>query len=191
MITLSDTPRVRHYRRAEEELAGWDVRISTSALDQHVACQLSDLSYVRADEMTDYEYAPYMDAIIEATVPERMRVDGTGPWTLTQCACCRRPDCILLCTCRPAPCAATQDDPSRCSTSPSGEGQQVVFREMTVRDYHRVAPYHLLDQYALVELLTGGDVDEWPWGLYRTVLTAIQRSRRNPTWPRSAGPPSR
>ena len=172
-VELSEAPLVRHYRRAEEELAGWDVEISTSALDQHVVCQLTGLTYVRADEMTEYEYGEYMDAILLATQPAQMRVEGVGPWTLTPCTCCRERNCALLCTCgRECECAG---------------GEPVVFREMTVRDYHRVAPYHVLDQYALVAMLTGGDVDDMPWAVYRTVQAAIQRSRRNPTWPRKAG----
>lgn len=169
-------PLVGHYRRAERELSAWQMQaggepVTQSRLDMHVASQLLGSSYAELRYMSQRQYYPQQQVISEATYPIRMRVAGTGPWTLSECNCCQT--CGLLCTCQPSPCS--EPDCQKASAT--------SFREMMTEDYHHVAPNHIMDQYALVELLTEQPVEDWPYSRYRTVAVAIQRSFTDPFWP--------
>lgn len=175
-VELHGTPTVRHYRLAERDLAALGVQATTSALDQHVVCQLSDLTYAQVDAMADiWDYQPYATALAEAIRPVRVRAEGIGPWTLTSCGCCMAPECIPICTCGAA-----------CDPGPDADcgDWTVTFRPVTPRDYHVAAPYHVMDTYRLAELVTGESVDDLEWRRYRTLNAAITRAQYDPFWPR-------
>ena len=174
-------PLVKHYRLAERELSAWALEggkpVTTSNLDMHVASQLLGVSYANLDKMTFRQYKPYADVISAATYPEFVRVMGTGPWKLVPLGDPYQPcqiDCGLICTC--------PFSPSEIEFLDTDIGA-IEFREMLTEDYHAVAPYNIMDQYALAERLLGKKIDEMPQSLFRTVSVAIQRSFNDPFWP--------
>ena len=174
-------PLVKHYKAAELELSAWAQEggkpVTTSNLDMHVAGQLLGTSYAKLDRMTFRQYKPYLDIIAEATYPERMRVLGTGPWKLVPLGDPFKPcevNCGILCTC-PFPSFETE--------FLNTDAGAIEFREMLTEDYHAVAPYNIIDQYALAERLLGHKIDDMPQARFRTLAVAIQRSFTDPFWP--------
>ena len=183
MIALRDTPMAKHYRAAELELHAWANNggdpVTPSLIDMHVLSQLTDFNYLQLDRMDMFEYQPLLEELLLVTMMPSGKVIGNGPWTINVCSCCVS-GCGLLCFC---------EKECTCGPDKTPNQQELFrFRPMKSRDLHVVAVgRQMQDTYKRAELLTGKPVDDMPYGEFRLLDMAINRSISNPFWPRGQG----
>lgn len=167
------TPLVRHYRLAQRELEAWAAHTGESPtpalLDFHVAGQLYDTTFARLRAMPAPQSRPYLLAVLSSIRHPQLRIEGTGPWTFTEVEDCA--DGQRLCHCVNDACP---------QFGAAAGGRVITMREMMTEDYFQVAPYHVVDVYALVEILTGEMIDEWEYGLYRAIGDAAMLAMSSP-----------
>ena len=169
-------PTAGHYKKAELELRTWEsnggLPATDTRIDMHVIGQLSEYTYSQLDRMAFRTYAPLLEELHLATLMPPVRVNGLGPWTLWHCECCVDV-CGLICFCG-----------RECSCDGKMLGS---FREFMTADLHVTAlNRQVVDIHSRVAMLTGmsaGDVADMPYGDFRLVNMAIERSLTDPFWP--------
>lgn len=169
-----ETPLVKHFMYAEQELRSWQMEPITSRLDQHVLSQLTDWTYLQLQNAEYYEFANELGQMGLLSVPVNMRVEGTKPWKLYVCDCCNKQDdktkrCGQLCTCG-----------FECTC---GSTEFYNLRPLRGADMHVVAPTSWMNRWRAVQVLCGlPDISEMPYAVFNTLELAVNRSLNSPFW---------
>ena len=163
-----ETPKLRHYNLARQELTLWREPINQARLDRHVFCQLTNRAYHEVGKLPYAAVREERMAFNEAIVPVLMKRIGSGPWTLVHYDNRDNCECATVCSC---------PMPEGLECPPLAELRVVMTDDVDNADGEMLGIMQACYSFPLPV-----EWDEMEYKLYLSLAVAISQSYSDPLW---------